>query len=115
MPRINIESSFAVLFDTHVVAAKAMFNRARLFVSPNGALCVNMVFMPFGGHLVEMRPREYHNPCFHHLAEVCELQYYLVMGNGTKQTNIGVEMPEVVRTLEMVKGRMVEEEKETVE
>ena len=95
----------------HVGAAKAIFNRARLFVSPHGALCVNMAFMPFGGHLFELRPREYRNACFHHLAEVCELQYYLVMGNGTFVSKIDVDVPPVVKTLRMIKKRMDEEDR----
>ena len=112
LPCTDQKPSDSVIFDTDICAAKAMFNRARLYVSPHGALCVNMIFMPFGGHMFEMRPRGYPNPCFHHMAEVCELQYYLVMGNGTKQTNIGVEMSVVKTTLELIKDRMMKEEME---
>ena len=95
-----------------VGAAKALFNRARLFLSPHGALCVNMAFMPFGGHVFEIRPREYPNACFHHLAEVCELHFYLVIGNGTFASKIDVDVPPVVTTLQMIKKRMEEEDKE---
>ena len=67
--------------------------------------------MPFGGHLFEIRPGEYKNACFHHLAEVCELHFYLVIGNGTSASRIDVDVPPVVRTLRMIKKRMGEEDK----
>ena len=72
----------------------------------------NMIFMPFGGHCLEIRPRDYDNQAHHNLAEVCELHFYVVYGNGTKETSTSVSVSSVVETLEMIKGRMDEEDKE---
>eukprot|EP00850_Spirogloea_muscicola_P021908 SM000267S09859 [mRNA] locus=s267:27420:32431:- [translate_table: standard] len=84
-----------VIFDGSlpILEAKALLNRARLFVAVHGAHMANMLLMPVNATIVEIRPILYSNPCFHHLAEVCQLQYYLLMAEGSKDTwadvNIG--------------------------
>lgn len=95
-------------------AAKALFSRARLFIGPHGALISNVVFMPFGGHVFETRPRDYAKKCMHALAEVCELHFYLALGHGNKTTNLDVSVPEVVETLKLIKVKMDAEDKDVM-
>eukprot|EP00271_Cylindrocystis_brebissonii_P014202 TRINITY_DN35479_c0_g1_i1.p1 TRINITY_DN35479_c0_g1~~TRINITY_DN35479_c0_g1_i1.p1 ORF type:complete len:568 (-),score=67.97 TRINITY_DN35479_c0_g1_i1:1395-3098(-) len=66
---------------------KALLNRARLFIGIHDNVMADMVFMPPGGAIVELRPREEADPTFHHLAEVCELEYYLMFADGKRGDN----------------------------
>ncbi|CAI5993260.1 unnamed protein product [Closterium sp. NIES-64] len=87
-------------------AAKALFNRAVLFVAAHGAAITNAIFMPFKSVLLELRPRDFHKACYHHLAEVCDLQYLLLLCEGAKDTPLSCDMGEVRRVLEEVQGRV---------
>ncbi|CAI5491696.1 unnamed protein product [Closterium sp. Naga37s-1] len=88
------------------LAAKALFNRAVLFVAAHGAAITNAIFMPFKSVLLELRPRDFHKACYHHLAEVCDLQYLLLLCEGAKDTPLSCDMGEVRRVLEEVQGRV---------
>ncbi|CAI5527697.1 unnamed protein product [Closterium sp. Naga37s-1] len=87
-------------------AAKALFNRAVLFVAAHGAALTNAIFMPFKSVLLELRPRDFHKACYHHLAEVCDLQYLLLLCDGAKDTPLSCDMNEVRSLLEEVRGRV---------
>ncbi|CAI5481159.1 unnamed protein product [Closterium sp. Yama58-4] len=89
-----------------VLDAKRLFNRARLFISPHGALMTNMVFMPSQSHVVEVRPQAFDNNCYHFLAHICHHSYYLVHGNGTKNSDIHVDMEDLVRVVKGIAGKI---------
>ncbi|CAI5998125.1 unnamed protein product [Closterium sp. NIES-64] len=63
---------------------KELFNRARLLVAAHDNVLADMVFMPAGGAVVEIRPEEEADPTFHHLADACQLDYYLLFSDGRK-------------------------------
>ena len=63
---------------------KEVLNRAKLLVALHDNVLTDMVFMPPGGAIVEIRPMEDADPTYHHLAEVCELDYYLAFCDGKK-------------------------------
>lgn len=79
-----------------------MFNKARVFISPHGALLTNLVFMPSGSHVVEVRPRSYRITVFHYLANVFTMNYYLVKGEGSKDADILVNMTYLENTLQHI-------------
>ncbi|CAI7919956.1 unnamed protein product [Closterium sp. NIES-53] len=63
---------------------KELFNRARLLVAAHDNVLADMVFMPAGGAVLEIRPEEEADPTFHHLADACQLDYYLLFSDGRK-------------------------------
>ena len=89
--------------------AKELFNKARFYVGVHGAALTNMIFMPFNGYVLEMRPRDYENPCYHHLAEVCDLKYYLTLGDGNKDSHTRVNVTEVKEVIRSVAQKMEEQ------
>lgn len=66
---------------------KELLNKARLLISVHDNVLADMVFMPPGGAVVEIRPREEADATFHHLAEACELSYYLLFCEGKRGEN----------------------------
>ncbi len=82
--------------DLPITEAKELFGRCRLYIAPHGAALANIVFMPKFGEILEMRPSSYYNPVYHYLAHICELKYYLILGNGTKNSEIQINQGEVV-------------------
>ncbi|GJP83907.1 hypothetical protein CLOP_g14008 [Closterium sp. NIES-67] len=56
---------------------KDLLNRAHLLVSPHDNLLADMVFMPPGSSVLEIRPVDDPDPVFHLLADVCDIEYYL--------------------------------------
>eukprot|EP00850_Spirogloea_muscicola_P009699 SM000055S18233 [mRNA] locus=s55:152359:155928:- [translate_table: standard] len=97
-------SERVVVFDGRlpVKDAKLLFHRARLIVGVHGAAFTNMVFMPTNSSVLEIRPRDYRNSCYHHLAEVCELRYYLLLADGNKDSPTSVDVADVVQVLNTV-------------
>ena len=87
-------------------AAKALFNRCRLYVAVHGGGMSNMLFMPFRGAVLEVSPRRYPNACYHFLAEVCDLAYYKVTGEGDKDSSTNVDMGEMKRVLSDIAAKM---------
>lgn len=85
---------------TRAYAARAVFRRARLFVAGHGAAMANMIFMPTGASVVEMRPDEFPNPCYHSLADACSLRYHLIFGRGTGEGSVAVDVEEVMKLVE---------------
>ncbi|GJP47711.1 hypothetical protein CLOM_g6883, partial [Closterium sp. NIES-68] len=66
------------------VKRKELFNKARLLVAAHDNVLADMVFMPSGGAVLEIRPQEEPDPTFHHLADACHLDYYLLFSDGRK-------------------------------
>lgn len=106
--RKRFPSERVVVFDGSltILGAKELFNRARLYVAVHGAAMTNMIFMPFNGFVFEMRPRLYHNSCYHYLAEVCNQEYYLTFGDGNKDSHTTVNTTEVFEVLDKIARRM---------
>lgn len=92
------------IFDGNMTiqASRDLFNSVRLFISPHGALMTNMIFMPKGGHVLEVRPRGFNNGCYHYLAHIIGLKYYLVKGDGTKNSDIHVDMEELLSVVKEI-------------
>lgn len=73
-----------------------LFNKAKVVVAPHGAGLSNMVFCEKGTLIYELMPISDPNPCYHHLAEVCEHKHhiYAVKDSGIpnfKQMEVDVE------------------------
>eukprot|EP00271_Cylindrocystis_brebissonii_P013035 TRINITY_DN3258_c0_g2_i1.p1 TRINITY_DN3258_c0_g2~~TRINITY_DN3258_c0_g2_i1.p1 ORF type:complete len:554 (-),score=51.26 TRINITY_DN3258_c0_g2_i1:414-2075(-) len=92
---INLESHMMEIFPRERVKTyyegalamprrKELLNRARLLVALHENVLADMVFMPPGGSILELRPRENADATFHHLAEVCDLKYNLVFCEGRR-------------------------------
>ncbi|CAI7896260.1 unnamed protein product, partial [Closterium sp. NIES-54] len=56
---------------------KDLLNRAHLLVAPHDNLLADLVFMPPGAAVLEIRPVDDPDPVFHLLADVCDIEYYL--------------------------------------
>ncbi|CAI5516357.1 unnamed protein product [Closterium sp. Naga37s-1] len=63
-------------------ARKALLSRARVLVAVHGNILADMVFMPPGGAVLEIRPRRDGEAIFHQLADACGLAYYLTLADG---------------------------------
>lgn len=84
-----------------MLAAKELFNRAVLVLGVHGAAMTNIIFMPFHATLVELRPRDYDNACYHHLSEVCDLNYFLHLCDGKFETPTSCDMGQVQSVLDL--------------
>ncbi|GJP45602.1 hypothetical protein CLOM_g4974 [Closterium sp. NIES-68] len=89
----------------NLTQAKTVFNRAAVFVGLHGAGLANMVFMPLNASVFEIRPRGYPNPCYHHLAEATQMHYHLILGNGSKDTELKFNHTEAVDVLRLIANR----------
>ena len=76
--------------------SQALFKRARLFISPHGALLANIIFMPSYGEVIEIRPAGYGPNVFHLMSHICGLRYYLLWGHGTSESHIIIDHDEVI-------------------
>lgn len=85
-----------------IQASRDLFNSVRLFISPHGALMTNMIFMREGAHVLEVRPRGFNNGCYHYLAHIIGLRYYLVKGEGTKNSDIQVDMEQLLSVVKHI-------------
>jgi capsular polysaccharide biosynthesis protein len=54
-----------------------MFRRANVFVAAHGGGQANMIFMPEGGIVVEVRPELWPMPCYIDIADNLNIQHYL--------------------------------------
>eukprot|EP00475_Leptophrys_vorax_P020350 TRINITY_DN27829_c0_g1_i2.p1 TRINITY_DN27829_c0_g1~~TRINITY_DN27829_c0_g1_i2.p1 ORF type:complete len:557 (+),score=31.60 TRINITY_DN27829_c0_g1_i2:121-1671(+) len=108
--RVLIEAIFTKervhLFDgsLDILEARSLFRRARLFVAGHGAAMANMVFMPEKANVLEIRPDRDPNACYHHLAHACNLNYYLVFGNGTHDSEVHLGLGKISPVLKNIKA-----------
>ncbi|CAI5461376.1 unnamed protein product [Closterium sp. Yama58-4] len=63
---------------------KDLLNRALLMVSVHDNILADIVFMPPGSAVLEIRPVENPDVIFHQLADICEIEYYLAFCEGGK-------------------------------
>ncbi|MFW5634391.1 MAG: glycosyltransferase family 61 protein, partial [Erythrobacter sp.] len=56
----------------------AMMRETRVLLAPHGAGLTNMIFMPEGGHVIEMADPGFPNPNFYALACALGLDYWLI-------------------------------------
>ncbi|CAI5993911.1 unnamed protein product [Closterium sp. NIES-64] len=85
-----------------ILEARALFNRAAVYIASHGAAMANLVFMPSASCVLEIRPRDYLNACYHHLASASQQKYFLVFGNGTKDTPLEFHLPDVLPVLKNI-------------
>ena len=81
---------------------RALFRRARLFISPHGALLANIFFMPPFGEVLEIRPNQFDNGVYDFVAHICGVRYNLLYGNGTKDTHILIDHAVVIETVRRI-------------
>ena len=86
--------------------SQQLFKRARAFISPHGALLTNLLFMPPGSAVLEIRPRLFDNNVYHYLAFIAELPYFMVYAEGAKNTDLKVDLGELQGVMEMVLARV---------
>ncbi|CAI5468985.1 unnamed protein product [Closterium sp. Yama58-4] len=80
-----------------------LFSNARLLVAGHGAGMSHMIFMPPNGTVLEIRPDDYDNACFHHLSHACDLNYYLVFGKGARLKPLTFDKQKVIKVLRQIK------------
>ncbi|GJP44733.1 hypothetical protein CLOM_g4090 [Closterium sp. NIES-68] len=85
-----------------ILQARDLFRRTRLVVAVHGAGLSHTIFMPNNASVLEVRPRDYHNTCLHHLAEACDLKYYLTLGEGKKKGILKVDVQEIMRVVAFI-------------
>ncbi|CAI7794366.1 unnamed protein product [Closterium sp. NIES-53] len=62
---------------------RALFGRARLLVAAHGSVLPDMVFMPPGATVIELRISSEGDPTFHLLADACRLNYHLFLADSS--------------------------------
>ncbi|CAI7763243.1 unnamed protein product [Closterium sp. NIES-54] len=85
-----------------ILQARSLFRRARLVVAVHGAGLSHTIFMPSNASVLEIRPRDYHNTCYHHLAEACDVNYYLMLGEGNKKGIVKADLGEVMGLVQTI-------------
>ncbi|CAI5472074.1 unnamed protein product [Closterium sp. Yama58-4] len=94
-----------------ILEARALFRRTRLFIASHGASLTNMIFMPEGTTVLEIRPHECFVTVFHLLANACSLSYHVVFSKGNWSSNSVADVPEVTRALEDIQTIFLEEDR----
>ncbi|CAI5978771.1 unnamed protein product [Closterium sp. NIES-64] len=94
-----------------ILEARALFRRTRLFVASHGASLTNMIFMPEGATVLELRPDECPVTVFHLLANACSLSYHVVFGKGNWSSESVANVPRVSRVLEDIRTMFLEEDR----
>lgn len=61
-----------------------LMQQCRVLIAPHGAGLTNMIFMPEGGHVVEMADPGFPNPNFYALASALGLDYWLIDAGATE-------------------------------
>lgn len=61
-----------------------MMQQCRVLLAPHGAGLTNMIFMPEGGHVIEMADPGFPNPNFYALASALGLDYWLIDADATE-------------------------------
>lgn len=84
-----------------------LLGNARLFIGPHGSGMANMLFLPDKASVLEIRPKDYVNSCFHFLAYVSKLKYYAAVGEGAFMTNITVSPVDLVKFVSKIVDKKV--------
>ncbi|CAI5960528.1 unnamed protein product, partial [Closterium sp. NIES-65] len=92
------------------IPARALFRRARLFVSGHGAAFANVIFMPANASIYEIRPRKCYNACYNNLAHACSVRYHLSFGDGTCYSSLKANLTHVRETLSTIAQRFRDED-----
>lgn len=87
----------------------ALASRTSVMLGVHGAGLTNMLFMPEGGHVVELANPRYPSPAFYALASALGLRYWLVWGNpsnarGSDALDVSVDPREVERVLAAIRA-----------
>ena len=91
----------------------AMFSRARIVIAPHGAGLVNLLFAPFGGHVLEIYPEEIPMgaTCYWSLAHALGWNYRYLRGtisaHGADSSDISVSVADVHSWLSATAGSAV--------
>ncbi|CAI5458462.1 unnamed protein product [Closterium sp. Yama58-4] len=101
--------------DLRIMEARALFRRARLFVSGHGAAFANVIFMPANSSIYEIRPRNCYNACYNNLAHACSVRYHLSFGDGTCYSSLKANLTHVRETLSAIAQRFRDEDAELAE
>ncbi|CAI5510453.1 unnamed protein product, partial [Closterium sp. Naga37s-1] len=96
--------------DLRIMEARALFRRARLFVSGHGAAFANVIFMPANASIYEIRPRKCYNACYNNLAHACSVRYHLSFGDGTCYSSLKANLTHVRETLSTIAQRFRDED-----
>lgn len=91
-------------------STRELYSRATLFVAGHGAGLSNMVFMPDSSSVVEVRPSNFSNRCYHNLADALGFPYYRLDSPGTKSSTLNIDVGQVVDLVVAIvraKGGMV--------
>lgn len=78
---------------------KELLNRAKLLIAVHDDILADMVFMPPGSLVLEIRPRSAPDPTYHHLAEVCGHEYYLMLAEGKRGGPLRMKRPFMLYSL----------------
>ncbi|CAI5505054.1 unnamed protein product [Closterium sp. Naga37s-1] len=92
------------------IPARALFRRARLFVSGHGAAFANVIFMPANASIYEIRPRKCYNACYNNLAHACSVRYHLSFGDGTCYSSLKANLTHVRETLSTIAQKFRDED-----
>ncbi|GJP59698.1 hypothetical protein CLOP_g21977 [Closterium sp. NIES-67] len=108
----SFERERIVLFqgDLAIMDARALFRRARLFVSGHGAAFANVIFMPLNSSIYEIRPKGCYNACYNNLAYACSVHYYLSFGEGTCYSSLRANLTHVRESLPVIAQRFRDED-----
>lgn len=74
-----------------VTETRELFRFVKLYISAHGAGLTNMVFLAPKTPILEIRPDQYANSCYHYLAERCQLSYFSVTGLGDFSSQLNVD------------------------
>ncbi len=79
--------------DYHFNEQVALMRQTRVLVGLHGAGFTNMLFMPIGGQILELRNEgDAHNNCFYSLASALSHHYYYLTNSGNTTDTFNVEI-----------------------
>ncbi|MBV8253527.1 MAG: glycosyltransferase family 61 protein [Chitinophaga sp.] len=79
--------------DYHFAEQVALMQQAKVLIGLHGAGLTNMLFMPAGGQILELRNEgDSHNNCFFSLASALQHQYYYLTNTGNTADTFNVEI-----------------------
>jgi capsular polysaccharide biosynthesis protein len=84
-----------------------IMNESKVLIGLHGAGLTNMLFMPAGGSVLELRNREDdHNNCFYSLASELDHRYYYMLNQGDREDTHTVEVKVDIEELRATLERM---------